>query len=154
MFIESLRRNWPPLHLPCFLSSFVTSHGSLPKTVLHLTCEEHWWSSEMLRTSPRMAFIIISVEFFFVLIFTKLIILSSMTKLTYLMIPHINVLNFLVMPVILRKMNSTLTIAMDPSWILHYTKILDQSSQSQSFLWCLNCSHVLCLCRWKSNNIL
>jgi len=71
-----------------------------------------------------------------------------------LMISHINVLRPLVILVIFSKMNSTLTVAMNPNWILHYTKSLDQSSQPQSFLRRLNYSHVLCLCHWKSNNIL
>jgi len=52
--------------------------------------------------------------------------------LTYLMIPYINVLHSLVIHVIIRKMKSTLTVAMNPNWIMHYTKSLDQSSQPQS----------------------
>jgi len=67
--------------------------------------------------------------------------------LTYLVKSHINVLRPLVIPVILGEMNSTLTVAMNSNWILYDTKCLNQSSQPQSFIQCLNCSHVLCLCR-------
>ena len=48
--------------------------------------------------------------------------------LTYLMIPHINVFYLFEIPVIFRKMNSTLTVAMKPNWILYDTKSLNQSS--------------------------
>jgi len=58
-----------------------------------------------------------------------------------------------VIPVILSEMNHTLTVAMNPNWILYDTKCHNQSSQPQSFLWHLNCSHIL-LFSCKSNCIL
>jgi len=71
--------------------------------------------------------------------------------LSYLVIPYINVLHLLLIPMILSEMNHTLTIAMNSNWILYDTEYPNQSSQPQSFFWRLNCSHVLRLCHWKSN---
>jgi len=80
MFIVSLRRNGPLLYSPCFLPPFVTSHGFLSRARSPL----YLWRSLMkfrdaLNFSIRMVFVIISAGFFFVLTFTKLISLSSMT---------------------------------------------------------------------------
>jgi len=80
MFIESFRRNWFLLHSRCFSSPFVTSHGSLPWAHLSL----HLWRTlkkfkDAMNFSTRMVFVIISVGFFFVMIFIKLITLSSPT---------------------------------------------------------------------------
>jgi len=72
--------NWSPLHSPCFLPPFVTSYDSLPRT--HSL--PYLWRTLMkfrdtLNFSTMMVFVIMSAEFFFVLIFTKSIILSSTT---------------------------------------------------------------------------
>jgi len=80
MFIESLRRNSLLFHSSCFLPFFVTSHGSLPKA----RSPSYLWRTLMkfrdaLNFSTGMVFVIISAGFFFVLIFTKSINLSSMT---------------------------------------------------------------------------
>jgi len=80
LFIESLRKNWPLLHSSYFLSPFLTSHCSLSRirSLLYL------WRILMkfrdaLNFSTGMIFIIMSAGFFFVLIFTKSINLSSTT---------------------------------------------------------------------------
>jgi len=78
MFIESLCRNWPPLHSLCFFP-FVTSHGSLLRARYLL----YFWRTLMkfrdpLNFSTLMVFVIMSAGFFFILIFTKSITLSCM----------------------------------------------------------------------------
>jgi len=80
MFIESLHRNWPLLHSPSFHPPVVTSHDSLPRA----RSPFYLWRTLMkfrdtLNFSTGMVFVIISAEFFFMLIFIKSITLSSMT---------------------------------------------------------------------------
>ena len=122
--------------------------------ILYLTFEESWWSSEMLWTSPlRWALSSCPLDFSSYWSSPSWSICHPWpTDVSYN--THINMLCPLVIPLILYKMNNTLTVAINPNWILYYTKTLDQSFQSQSFLWWLNCSHVLSLCCWKSNHIL
>jgi len=91
--------------------------------ILHLTFGEPWWSSEILWTSPSgwssssCPLDLLRVDLHQV---DHLVIHNP---LMYLMIPRINMLRPLVIPVILREMYSTLTVAMNPNWILHYTKV-------------------------------
>ena len=71
---------WPPLHSACFLPSFVISHGSFPRA----HSPSYFWrilmkSRDALSFSTEMVFVILSAGFFFMLIFTKSINLSSIT---------------------------------------------------------------------------
>ena len=154
MFIESLRRNWPLLHSRSFLPTFVTSHGSLPRARPSL----YLWRILMkyrdaLNFFTRMVFLIISAANLYQI--NHLIIHDP---LTYLAIPHINVLCPLVIFVILSEMNYTLAVTMNRNWIMYDTKYLNQSFQPQRIFsttkLLLMPSHVLRLCHWKSNCIL
>jgi len=62
--------------------------------------------------------------------------------LTFLVIPPINVLHPLMMHMLLNKMNSILTVTVNLNWIMYDAKYLDQYSQPQDFLRCLNCNKV------------
>ena len=154
MFIESLHRNWPLLHSPFFLPLLWLHMTPSQELVSDFIFEESWWSSEMLWTSPPewslSLYLVDSSSYWSLPNWLP----YHPRPLTYLVIPHINVLRLLVIPVILSEMNHTLAVAMNPNWILFDTERLSQSSQPQSFLLCLNCSLVLCLCRWKCNYIL
>jgi len=57
--------------------------------------------------------------------------------------------SLLVIHVILSKMHPTLIVSVNLNWILYDVKGIDQPSQLQSFLRCLNCSYVLRFCYWK-----
>jgi len=94
-------------------------------SVLHLTFGEPWWSSEMIWTSPP-GWSSSSCPLNSSLCWSSPSRSSChLRPLMYLIIPHINVLHPLVIPVIIRKMNSTLIVVMNPNWILYYTKSLD-----------------------------
>jgi len=154
IFIESPCRNWPH-HSPSFLSHFVTSYGFLLRVYSPLYLWRTWIKfRDALNFSTGMIFVIMSAGFFFVLIFTKSITLSYTTQLAYLVIPHINVLHPLMIPVILNKMNITLIVTVNLNWILFDAESLDWSTQSQGFLRCLNRNHVFCLCCWRSHRVL
>jgi len=80
MFIESLRKNWHHF-IYCAFSSFMTSHGSLPR----VCSPPYLWRTLMkfinaLNISTGIVLVIMSVRFFFVLIFIKSITLSSTTQ--------------------------------------------------------------------------
>ena len=143
MYIESLYRNWPLLHSPSFLPLFVTSHGSLPRAHSPLYLWRTLVKFRVLWTSPQDGLLYHICEIFLRADLYQIDHLTIHDPLTYLVIPHINVLRPLMIHVILIKMNSILTIAMNPNWILYDTESLNQSSQPQRFLWCLNSSHIL-----------
>jgi len=67
---------------------------------------------DALNFSTRMVFVIMYDGFFDLHQVDQLLIFDL---LIYLIIPHINVLYPLVMHMILRKMNNTLTVAMNPN---------------------------------------
>ena len=134
MCIEFLCRNWLPLHSPCFLPLFVTSHGSLPRAYFSL----YLWRMLMkfrdaLNFSSRMVSSLYPLDSSHANLYQidHFIIHDA---LMYLVISHINVLRLLVIPMILSEMNRILTVAINPNWILYDTEYLNQSSQSQSFL--------------------
>ena len=68
---------------------------------------------DALNFSTRMVFVIMYARFFFVLILIKSINLSYCNSLMYPVIPHIDVLYPLVIPVILSQMYLTLTVIVD-----------------------------------------
>jgi len=148
MFIESFRRNWSLLHSPCFffllwltwLPPKSCSFATLPLKNL----DEAQRCSELLHLDGlrhHIRWILLRADLYQI---DHLIIHDP---LTYLVIPYINVLHPLVIHVIFSEMNRTLTVAMNPNWVLYDTKRFNQSSQPQTFIWCFNCSHVLRLCR-------
>ena len=80
MFIKSSYWNWHPLLLSCFLSPFVTSHGSLIRAHSPPYLWRIWMKfRDALNFFVGMVFVIMSTRFFFVLIFIKLIALLSTT---------------------------------------------------------------------------
>jgi len=147
MFIESLHRNWPSFYSPYFLPfcDFTWLPPKNPFATLPLeNLDEALRCFELLHQDSlhhHIRLILLRVDLYQS---DHLIIHDS---LTYLVILHINVLRLLVLHVIFNEMNRTLTVAMNPNLILYNTKRLNQSSQPQSFLQCINCSHVIHLCR-------
>jgi len=134
MFIEFFRRNWPPLHSCCFLSLLWLHIAPSQLLVHHFIFGGPWWSSEMLWTAPpgwfSLSYLLDSSSCWSLPNRSPII----HDLLTYFVIPHINMLHPLV---ILTEINCTLTVAMNPNWIMYDTERLNQSSQPQNFLWFL-----------------
>jgi len=147
MFIESPSRNWLPLHSPFFLPlcdfTWLLPNSSFSTLTLE-NLHKVQRCSELLHLDGRYHLV---CWIFLYSDLHQVDYLIIYDLLTYLMIHHIDVLCPLMILVILNKMNSTLTVAVNPNWILYDAKYLDKSSQPQSFIWCLNRNHVLCLCR-------
>ena len=133
LFIGSLRRNWHLLHSPYFL----------PLLWLHIVPSQELFSllrlwrtlikfKDALNFSTVMVFVIISAGFFVVLwspYHPRPIDVSCDTSHQYASSAMIYV--------ILSEMNRTLTVAINPNWILYDNERLNQSSQPQSLIWCL-----------------
>jgi len=154
MFIKSSCRNWSPLHSPCFLPLVWLQMAPSQEPVLHLIFGEPGWSSEMLWTSP-MRWSLSSC-----MLDSSMYWSSPSWSPCHLRPTDVSCdtshqcASFAYDNVILSKMNNTLTVAMNPNWILYDVKSVDQSSQPQSFLWCLNCNHIFYFCRLKSYFVL
>ena len=132
MFIESIRRNWLPLHHSAFspFCDFTCLPPKSPFSTLPLeNLDEVQRCSELLHRDGlrhHVCWILLCTDLHQV---DHIVIYDP---LTYFVIPYIMLHPFVIF-VILSKRNNTLTVAMNPNQILQYTESLDQSSQPQSF---------------------